>query len=1065
MDQARSSADDVPRAALSVGQEQLWFLEQMLPGRPTYNVQLTHRVTGRLDIEALRASLDEGVRRHDSLRTVFRSDDGSPYACVVPAADVELQVIDLDALVPQDREDAAREAVVAHALDPFDLAVGPLYRFAVVRLAPGEHIISRVFHHSVTDGWSSALLNAELAADYAALIRGGSPSARTPSMRYADFAGRQRAMLTGGGMEQQLEYWQRQLTALPVLDLPGDRPRPVEPTSVGDAVAMEFSPAVADGARQMAREEGASLFMVLATALATLLARYTGSEDIPIGTATPGRTEPELEEVVGYFTNMVVLRADVSGEPSFRTLLGRVADVAMDAYDNQDAPFERVVDRVRPVRDPGRNPLFSVSAQLLDDHNSGASLRLDGVRADPVDPPVLGARFDLALNFVESAGRLRLVIEYSLDLFDRWRIEALADHLERVLASAVADPDRSVWEIPLMGAAERERVLSAGRGQPLSYGDEPVHAVIARRAAQQPGHAAAVFEGRELTYAELDRRAGAVARFLRSRGVRHEDIVAVAMERDTDALVTLLGVLKAGAAYAILDPRLPAARLEYILDDTGARLVLTQKRSRDRLPEAAGRTIVEVDGDWAAIESAAENAELPEWAGRDSLAYVLYTSGSTGKPKGVLLEHRALMSFIESYRRIFGLVPQDRMLQLAALPFDMSHGEILAGLAAGATLVLVDPEAGASPDALSALMRSERVTYICMSPAMLALVDAGPYPDLRKIMAGGEAVPAEAVNKWNAPGRRLINVYGPTEAAVGCTAYECPHTEWRAAPPIGTPFTDRRMYVVDKWGNLLPAGVAGELLIGGEEGLARGYLNQPELTAAAFTEDPFVPGGHVYRSGDLVRWNRDYQLEFVGRMDGQIKLRGLRIELEEIESALLAHDQVAMAAVVLRPDQRGEQQLVGYLTARGNSQPTPAELRRHLADWLPDYMIPAAWVIMDRLPLTTARKVDRTALPAPVFPDAADGLVPPATPSEERITAIYAEVLELERVSAADSFFDIGGNSLQAMRVISRINKAFGVKIKLRTMFSGASAQALAAGIDDLLDSGQPARLRQDDGS
>lgn len=1050
MNQGRSSADESTRTALSIGQEQLYFLEQMLPGRPTYNVPLIHRVTGPLDIEALRRSLTASVRRHEALRTSFRFADGTPYACIAPAADVELPVTDFSALPPQERDAAASEAVTAHALAPFDLAADHMYRFAVFKLATGEHIISRVLHHSVTDGWSAAQLNAELAADYAAELRDEAPRVKTPAMRYADFAQQQRDFLDSKGFEPELQYWQTQLRALPALDLPSDRPRPVEPTSDGDAVVVELSPDVVRDTRRLAKNEGVSLFMVLATALASLLARYAGSEDVAIGTATPGRTDPELEGIVGYFTNMVVLRADVSGDPSFRALLGRIADVTMDAFDNQGVPFERVVDRLRPVRDPGRNPLFSVCVQLLGDHNSGSSLELDGVQTVPVDPPVAGARFDLALNFVESPGRLRLAIEYSRDLFDRWRIEALAGHLERILAGAIADPERSVWHIPLMGEAERDRVLGAGCGQPLEYTDEPVHTVIARRAAQQPGHIATVFEDRELTYAELDRKAGAIARFLRSRGVLHEEIVAVAMERDTDALITLLGVLKAGAAYAILDPRLPPARLEYILDDTGARLVLTQKRIRDRLPESAARTIVEVGEDWDAIESAPGDTALPEWASRDSLAYVLYTSGSTGKPKGVLLEHRALRSFIESYRRIFDLVPQDRMLQLAALPFDMSHGEILAGLSAGATLILVDPEAGASPDALSALMRSQRVSYICMSPAMLALVDAGPYPDLRKIMAGGEAVPAEVVNKWNVSGRRLINVYGPTEAAVGCTSYECPHREWRSAPPIGAPFPDRRMYVVDKSGNLLPRGVPGELLIGGKEGLARGYLNQPEKTAAAFTEDPFVPGGRIYRSGDLVRWNSDYQLEFIGRMDSQIKLRGLRIELEEIESALLAHEDVTMAAVALRPDQRGEPQLVGYVTPRGSSEPDPARLRRYLADWLPDYMIPAAWVVMDRLPLTTARKVDRAALPAPVFPDGTDEFVPPATPAERQVTAIFAEVLELERVSAADSFFDIGGNSLQAMRVISRIAKSFGVKVKLRTMFSGPSAQALAAAIDQV---------------
>ena len=472
MDQARSSADERTRAALSIGQEQLYFLEQMLPGRPTYNVPLLHRVTGSLDLEALRESLTASVRRHESLRTSFRSADGTPCAWVAPAADAELAVTDLSAVPAPDRDAAAREAVAAHVLAPFDLETGPLYRFAVFTLAPDEHIISRVLHHSVTDGWSAATLNAELVADYAARLRGEAPGTEAPATRYADFAARQRVLLDGKGFDDQLAYWEEQLHALGPLDLPADRPRPVEPTSAGDAVVVQLPPGLVRDARHLAGDEGVSLFMILTAALAALLARYTGSEDIAIGAATPGRTDPDLEGVVGYFTNMVVLRADVSGDPSFRALLGRIADVTMDAFDNQDVPFERVVDRLRPVRDPGRNPLFGVCAQLLDDHNSGSGLALAGTRTTPVESPVGGARFDLALNFVESPRGLLLRIEYSSDLFDRWRIEALADHLEQVLAGAVADPGRSVLALPLMSEAERDRVLAAGRGQPLELGDE-----------------------------------------------------------------------------------------------------------------------------------------------------------------------------------------------------------------------------------------------------------------------------------------------------------------------------------------------------------------------------------------------------------------------------------------------------------------------------------------------------------------------------------------------------------------------------------------------------------------
>ncbi|WP_229402493.1 non-ribosomal peptide synthetase [Micromonospora okii] len=1037
---------------LSVGQEQLWFLEQMVPGRATYNVAATHRIRGPLDVEALRAALTAIVARHEVLRGTVSGGDGTPTMVVAPVSTVPLPVDDLADEPTESREDRLRDDLAAHAAAPFDLVAGPLYRFRLFRLGPREHVLAQVYHHIVTDGWSTSLLLAQLADAYAAIVRGEPVPAPASGGSFGDYAARQRDKLATGALEEQLQYWEKQLSGLPPLELPGDRPRPAEPSFSAGWLNVDLPANVLVAARRLAADEHVSLSMVLTTALTVVLSAYTGERDVPVGTAALGRSDPDLEEVVGYFTNMVVLRTSLAGDPSFDELLAQLADTMLDAYDNQDVPFQRVVDRVSPHRDPGRNPLFGVCVQVLSERTSGTVLDLPDVEVESIEAGSLGARFDLSLTFVEAEDRLRLRVEYATDLFDAWRVEAFVGHLERVLTAACAQPNTRVSQLPVLGDEERDALLAAGTGELLAHRDEPVHAAIARRAQEQPDHVAAVYEGTSLTYLELDRKASAVAAYLRSRGVRHEQIVAVAMERDLDALVALLGVLKAGAAFAILDASHPADRLEYLLRDTAASVVLTQGRLRDRLPEAASRSIVEVDTEWDAIAAAGVDAgPLEEWAGRDSLAYVIYTSGSTGQPKGVLIEHRALQSFIASYRRVFDLGPYDRMLQLAALAFDMSQGEIFAGLTAGATLILVDKESGAAPDALAALMRAQQVSYICMSPTMLALVESGPYPHLRKIMAGGEAVTAETVNKWNLPGRRLINCYGPTEAAVGCTSYECPHRPARSAPPIGAPFTDRRMYVVDDAGRLAPRGVPGELLIGGEEGLARGYLNQPGLTAEAFVDDPFHPGGRVYRSGDIVRWTSDYQLEFLGRRDGQVKLRGLRIELEEIESALNAHEDVGVAAVALRPDRRGENQLVGYATPADRRVPEPADLRAHLAKQLPDYMIPSVWVIMDKLPMTTARKVDRKALPAPVLDDPADEYVAPETETEKAVAEIYAAVLDVERVSATAAFFAVGGNSLQAMRVVSRLNKVFGVKVRVRAMFVDASVRVIAAEVDRLL--------------
>ncbi|MGA6161961.1 non-ribosomal peptide synthetase [Amycolatopsis magusensis] len=1055
-----SSPTNGERLPLSFGQEQLWFLDQLAPGRTTYNTAANHRLTGTLRHDLLHAALNDIVRRHESLRCTVHVDDGAPYLLASPPAPVDLEYADLSGLDPEAREAAATELLAERVDTPFDLTAGPLFRYTLVKLSPSEHILSQRFHHIITDGWSNGLMNAELAATYAALVNGDPPPDEPSVLRYADFAARQRELQANGGLEAQLEYWEKRLAGLPALDLPADRSRPAEQSFTGGSLSVILPPAILTAARAVVAERGISMFMLLSAAVAALLTRYTGQEDIPIGIATLGRTDPDFEELVGFFTNMVVLRADTAGDPVFGALLEQVAEHVMDAYDNQDAPFELVVDRVQPTRDLGRNPLFVVGLQLIDGRLSATDFAMPGLRSEPVGLANPVSRFDLALNFVELTDELHLVIEYSADLFDRWRIEALAGHLAHLLHGACADPDRPLSRLPLMAEPERAELLAAGRGEFLEYGPEPVHAVVARTAAERPGHPAAVFQGEELSYGELERRAGALARYLRARGVQPGQIVAVAMERDLDALVTFLAVLKSGAAYVALDPANPANRLDYMLRDTATPLVLTQSRVRARIPESGPWQVFEVDREWAAV-AAVEGTPLPEWADRDSLAYVLYTSGSTGRPKGVLIEHRALRSFAESYRLVFDLVPEDRMLQLAALSFDMSHGEIFAGLCAGSTMVLVDQEAGTAPDALARLMRAQRTTYACMSPAMLSLVEAGPYPALRKIMMGAEAIPAEVVTKWNVEGRRLINVYGPTEAAVGCTAYECPPGPCHAAPPIGVPFPDRRMYTVDKYGGLVPRGVPGELLIGGPEGLARGYLNQPGLTEAAFTADPFHPGGRVYHTGDLVRWTRDRQLEFVGRVDNQVKLRGLRIELEEIEAALLASPDVSTAAVSLRPDRRGEPRLVGYVTPVDGREVAPAELKAQALDRLPEYMVPTAWVVLERMPLTAARKVDRGALPDPA-PDVAEEFLAPRTPTEQTVAGVFTEVLGDQRIGAASSFFDNGGNSLEALRLVSRLNRAFGIRFKLRRLFGNPTVRGIAAIIDEQLAQRAPVRVAAD---
>jgi amino acid adenylation domain-containing protein len=1038
---------------LSFGQEQLWFLDQLTPGGTTYNILLATDLRGPLRVDVLQRCLTLLVERHEALRVTISAVDGTPFQVVTPPSEVDLAVIDHSADAPEAQQQAVGRSIRAWSELPFDLATGPLYRYRLLRLAPDHHVLLQNLHHIVTDGWSSAVMNAELTAAYRSLVGGDEPSFDSAGSRYTDFARAQRTSMQGTRLMEELDFWAERLAGLPVLEIPTDRPRGTSPSHPADSVNQTFPDEVLAQVRALASGHGVSPFMVLAAALDVVLSRYTGQEDIPIGVPMLARTEPELEDVVGLFVNMVVLRSDLSGDPSFAELLERTLDANLDLYEHQEVPFHLVVDRVQPVREPGRNPLFQVSMQVLGEANSGGALSLPGVTSTPIPLRSTGSRFDMAVDFVESANSLRVSVEYATDLFDRWRVEAMLGHIATVVAAAAQDPGLRLSQLPLLTDAERHELLSLGRGPVAEYADEPLHVGLAKRARSAPEATAVVCRGVELTYGELDRRADRLARYLRRLGVRHGDVVAVVLDRDLDAYVAMVGVLKAGGAYAMMDPKLPVARLDFMIRDTAAPVVLSRSALADRLPEAVGWARVLLDSDWDAVDAVPTDSPLEEWTTRESLAYVLYTSGSTGTPKGVMIAHRAVSLFCEAYRRAFSLGSQDRLLQLPALNFDMSQGEIWTAFLVGGTVVAVSPEDAQSPEDLVALLRQQRVTYAGLPPAMQSVMDAEPYPALRYVMGGAEVLPPALVNKWNKPGRRYLNLYGPTECAIGQTAYEVEHIEWTTPPPIGRPQLNRQVYVVDRWNGLVPRGVNGELLIGGDEGgLARGYLNQPELTAEKFVPDPFDPRRTVYRSGDLVRWNAAGQIEFLGRMDNQVKLRGLRIELGEIETALQSHPSIARAVVIMRPDRRGENRLACYFTSSGPPAPT-AELREHLATRLPDYMVPTAWVPLDEFPMNNdGWKIDRKALPEPVEDDHERQTVAPRTPTEAVVAQCFAEVLSVSQVGVDDSFFDIGGNSLQALRVVSRLNRCFSIRISVRLLYGNATAGAVAAAIDELVE-------------
>ncbi|MFE0590781.1 amino acid adenylation domain-containing protein [Micromonospora echinospora] len=1030
------------RLPLSFAQEQLWLVDQLSPGESTYHSPLVYRLRGTLDVAALRTALTHLVARHDALRATFGTEDGTPYQEIAPPAPVRLDVRPVPGDTPDDREAALHETLRAEVTTPFDLRVGPLYRFGLLRLADDDHVLLLLLHHIVTDGWSAGVLRRDLADGYAAAVARHPPRLPPPGRTYAAHVLAQRARLTPETLESGLRHWERALRDVPPVELPTDRPRTAASGRPGATVVRPLPDALRHRVAAFCRDRQVSPFMLLTAALAAVLATEAGQEDLPLGVPLLGRPETELEEVVGLFVNMVVLRLDLAGDPTFDELVDRVAEASLGLYDHDEVPFSAVVERVRPVRAEGRNPLFQVCVQLLGADTTGAGLSLPGLAVELVPPPSERSPFDLSVDFAVTPDRVDVHLTYATDLFDRWRIEALFDHLTTLLTAGCADPARPLSRLALLSDRERAALLDLGDGGPARTDHRPLDARIAAVAAARPGAVAAVCRGRELTYGELLRRADALAHRLVRHGAGPERVVAVVADRDLDLVVAVLGVLRAGAAVTILDPTHPARRLARLVDAVDAPVVLTRSTLADRLPSLPGRHVLV----WN--DPAAEHAPGPLPAhSAANLAAVVTTSGSTGRPKPVALDHAGLASFVDRNRRVLDLGPADRMLQFCSLTFDLALGEVLTALTVGATLVLVSPEEGSAPDEVVALMRAQRVTYLGLTPTMLGSLDPTGHPALRVVLSAGEVLTTDLVDAWHAPGRRVVNLYGPTEISVACTDHECPPGRGHCPPPIGRPHPGRWLYVVDRYGRLAPRGAPGELLVGGV-GVARGYLGQPALTAERFVPDPFRPGGRVYRSGDLVRWNGAGELEFLGRLDDQVKLRGLRIEPGEVESALLTHPRVRRAAVVVRPDPRGEPRLVGYVSADG-PPPTPAELRAHLDAVLPAYLVPGAWRVLDEFPLTSSQKIDRAALPDPEPAAGRDGVVPPATPTEAALVSIFGEVLGVPEVGADANLFALGGSSLQGMRVISRIGRTFGVRLNLRLLYGTATVRDLAARIDD----------------
>jgi amino acid adenylation domain-containing protein len=1060
--------------ALSFAQQRLWFLDHLDGAGTAYHIPTRLRLQGELDREALARALDRIVARHEALRTAFPAIDGVPVQRIVPVEESRFHLAEHDLRGHPDAGAELRRLLDEEARTPFDLARGPLIRGRLIRLAQDDHVLHVTMHHIVSDGWSMGVFTRELSALYGAFRRGEPDPLPPLPVQYADYAAWQRKWVEGDVLQAQAEYWTETLAGVPeLLELPADRPRPARQDHAGGAVGIDLGAELSAALKELSRRHGTTLFMTLLAGWAAMLARLSGQENVVVGTPSANRGRAEIEGLIGFFINTLALRVDLSGSPTVAELLAQVRAGALGAQQNQDIPFEQVVELVHPVRSLAHSPLFQV--MFTWQSASEGRLELPGLRLEGVpSASQVTAKFDLSLTLSEHGGRIGGSVTYAAALFQRETVERWVGYLRRVLEEMAADETRRVDRLEIVPADERRRMVDEwGRSEAVDPSDACVHALFEAQAERAPDAEAVVFEGERLTYAELNAAANRLARCLRAAGVGPEAPVGVMLDRSAELVVTLLAVLKAGGAYLPLDPALPAARRAALAADAGAAVLVT----REPALEGFAGTIV------SPAEAEGENGsglglDVPAAA----LAYVIYTSGSTGTPKGVGVAHAEAAAHCRAAAAAYGLTPTDRVLQFAAVGFDVSLEQMLAPLAAGACVVMRGNEVP-TPLELARQAAAQGLTVINPPTAYWHQLAADPDAlkllagSVRLVIAGGEAMSPAAAREWAsgpAAGVRLLNGYGPTETVVTCTSYEVPATlpDGAVHVPVGRPLAGRAAYVLDGRGEPAPLGVPGELCIGGV--LARGYLGRPAATAQAFVPDPFsaTPGARMYRTGDRARWleesaevrecvsaevdsgspdsrtdalthSRTGVIEFLGRRDFQVKVRGYRIEPGEIEARLAEHPEVREAVVLAREDAPGEKRLVAYVA--GGEGASAEALRAHLGATLPAYMVPTAFVRLDALPLTPTGKLDRRALPAPEGEsDAGHGYEAPVGETEAALAEIFAEVLGVERIGRHDDFFELGGHSLLAIRLAHGIQRSLDVEVTLSDIFEKPVLSTLA---------------------
>ncbi len=1068
--QAPQSPDIIPRrkerdsiyCPASIDQERLWFIEQLQPGNTAYNIFTASRIRGLLNVEVMERVVNELIQRHEAFRTTLQAVDGLPVQVIAPELKLKLTPVDLQSFSEEERFDEALRLTTEDFALPFELAKGPLVRVGLLRLAEDDHVLHVNMHHTITDRWSGAVFEKELVTLYQAFAMGQpSPLPELP-IQFADYAVWQRERMHSETYRNELAYWKEKLTGAPfVIDFPTDYARPPIQNFNGERVYVNYPRSLLDGLKELSRREGVTMFMTIMAAYNVLLHRYTRQEDILVSAPIGNRIRPETENIVGYLLNLLILRSDLSGNPTFRDLLKQEQEVCIGAFAHQELPFGKLVQELKPKQDPSRNPIAQVAFLYLDFPET-TSMEFLGLTARHIDIDNGASRFDITLSMTETSEGFTVSIEYITDLFSRERMERMAQHLEILLGAIIANPNARISELSMLSNEETRQLRDQWNDTAKIFPQTSfVQDLFESHAARQTEATALLREDEKISYGELNRRANQFAGHLQSLGVGAEMRVGVLLERSPEMVAALLGTLKAGGVYVPLDPQYPRERLGFMMEDARVSVLITQAGLHEKLPPHQA-IIVDLETSRAGIEQeSVENLKLridPE-----QVAYIIYTSGSTGRPKGVLVEHRQLLNTLQAGEAALNFTHDDCMPCLAPFCFDISLFELLIPLVTGGRCLLASGREAL--DASAATKVLEEATVIHAVPSLMRRLmsfavenQSGNYAHIRQLLVGGDAVPPELIEEMHRaiPTAQVTVLYGPTEATMICASSAVARERKPSHQLVGRPLSNTVIRLLDERGNLVPVGIDGELCIGGAS-VARGYLNRHELTAQKFVPDPFSvdASARLYRTGDLGRYLPDGTIIFTGRIDGQVKVRGFRIELGEIESALKEHDEIRECIAVTREDTPGDKRLIAYLVAatpEGSALNT-SELRGFLKERVPEYMLPSAFVFLEKLPLTPNGKVDKKALPAPDTerPELDTAFIAPETPTEQRLAAIWTGLLGIDRAGLSDNYFELGGDSLLATQLASQIRKVFEVELPLTDLFQHPTLAELSAIIEEAI--------------